>query len=57
MTKHPSNRLERRKLDQKKKKEQRDGRVWKKLSKEYAKEQEAENELRDYTRSDVQHIS
>lgn len=49
---HPVSRLDRRKVNQKKnvkkKEEAREGRVWRKLSKEYAKTQEAENELRDY---------
>lgn len=50
---HPVSRFDRRKVNQKKngkkkKETAREGRVWRKLSKEYAKTQEAENELRDY---------
>jgi len=46
---HPLDRLERRKVNEQKKKEERAGRVWKKRRKQQLREQETEDDLRTYT--------
>ena len=54
MTKHPTSKYDRLILNEKKKKrkEERDAKVWRKLTIEQAKEQESEDEIRTFLEGD-----